>query len=76
MPPAHLQALARRLDFPVLAINSFDNASGELTFPPSRTVERGGLRIGIIGIAATIVDKTMPSQFSTGIRLTPARPCR
>lgn len=32
-------------------------------------VERGGLRIGIIGIAATIIDKTMPPKFHEGIRL-------
>lgn len=68
--PRHLQALAAQLSYPLLAINCFDRATGELVFPPTRVVERGGLRIGIIGIAATIVDKTMPPQFSTGVRLT------
>ena len=33
-------------------------------------VERAGLRIGVIGIAATIVDKTMPASFSEGLRFT------
>ncbi|MBI0537002.1 bifunctional metallophosphatase/5'-nucleotidase [Roseomonas sp. KE2513] len=68
--PAHLQTLANQLSYPLLAINCFDKETGELVFTPTRVVERGGLRIGIIGIAATIVDKTMPPHFSTGIRLT------
>ena len=68
--PQHLKDLVSRLSYPLLAINCFDKETGELTFPPTRVVERGGLRIGIIGIAATIVDKTMPPQFSTGVRLT------
>lgn len=71
--PAHLQALAAELSYPVLAINCFDQATGELSFPPSRMVCRGGVQVGIIGIAATIVDKTMPAHFSTGIRLTLGR---
>lgn len=68
--PDHLRRLVGRLDYPLLAINCYDKDSGALSFPPSRIVERGGLRIGVIGIAATIVDKTMPPHFSTGIRLT------
>ncbi|MDT7953020.1 MAG: 5'-nucleotidase C-terminal domain-containing protein [Acetobacteraceae bacterium] len=71
--PAHLQALAAELSYPVLANNCFDQATGELSFPPSRMVTRGGVRVGVIGIAATIVDKTMPAHFSTGIRLTLGR---
>jgi sulfur-oxidizing protein SoxB len=68
--PDHLRRIVERLDYPLLAINCYDKESGSLSFPPSRIVERGGLRIGVIGIAATIVDKTMPPHFSTGIRLT------
>lgn len=33
-------------------------------------IERGGVRGGIIGIAATILDKTMPPQFIEGLRFT------
>jgi sulfur-oxidizing protein SoxB len=68
--PAHLKSLVSRLPYPFLAINCYDKETGDLTFPPTRVVERGGLRIGIIGVAATIVDKTMPPQFSTGIEFT------
>lgn len=67
--PQHLRKMAELLNYPVLAINCYAQGTGELFLPPVRIVERGGVRVGIIGIAATIVDKTMPSQFSTGIRL-------
>lgn len=33
-------------------------------------IERSGVRIGVIGIAATILDKTMPPKFSEGLRFT------
>jgi 2',3'-cyclic-nucleotide 2'-phosphodiesterase (5'-nucleotidase family) len=80
--PPHFQMLAARLEYPMLAINCYDKQSGELYFPPSTVVERGGLRIGIIGIAATIIDKSMPLHFSEGLRFTsgceelPAEICR
>jgi sulfur-oxidizing protein SoxB len=66
--PEQLRRIAGRLSYPLLAINCYDKETGRLSFPPSRVVERGGLRIGVIGIAATIVDKTMPPHFSTGVR--------
>lgn len=68
--PAQLQALAQRLTYPVLAVNCFDRASGRLTFPPYRIVERAGMRIAILGIACNIVDKTMPASYSEGLRFT------
>ena len=58
--PEHFRALATRLTYPVLAINCYEAASDRLVFAPTRVVERGGVRIGIVGIAATIVDKSMP----------------
>lgn len=71
--PAHLRALAKSLSYPLLAINCYEKESGRLVFPPSRVVERAGLRVGIVGIAATIVDKGMPPAFSEGIRFTLGR---
>lgn len=71
--PAHLRALAKSLSYPLLAINCYETESGRLVFPPSRVVERAGLRVGIVGIAATIVDKSMPPAFSEGIRFTLGR---
>lgn len=65
-----LQDLAARLDHPLLALNCYRKDTGALAYPPSILLERGGLRVGIIGIAATIIDKTMPQHFSEGLRFT------
>lgn len=66
--PAGVRRLAAQLAYPILAINCYDRASGELAFAPYRIVERGGLRVALIGIASNIVDKTMPPSFSEGLR--------
>ena len=68
--PEHFFGLAGRLNYPMLAINCYDTASGDRPFAPSTIVERAGLRIGVIGIAATIIDKTMPKHFSEGLWFT------
>ena len=58
------------LSYPMLAINVYETASGRLFFQPYTIKELGGLRIGVIGIASNIVDKTMPPSFSTGLSFT------
>ena len=68
--PKHFEEMSRRLSHPMLAINCYDKLTGERPFPASIVVERAGLRIGIIGIAATIIDKSMPPHFSEGLRFT------
>ncbi|MBD3286472.1 bifunctional metallophosphatase/5'-nucleotidase [candidate division WOR-3 bacterium] len=65
--PERFKELAGQLSYPILAINCYHEASDELVFEPYRINEIGGLRVGVIGIAATIVDKVMPSEFSKGI---------
>jgi 2',3'-cyclic-nucleotide 2'-phosphodiesterase (5'-nucleotidase family) len=64
---------AARLGYPMLAINVYDKETGGRIFPHFIVKEIGGLRIGIIGIASNIVDKTMPQSFSAGIRFTLGR---
>ncbi len=44
----------------MLAINVYDQATKERLFPPYSVKEIGGLRVGLVGIASNIVDKTMP----------------
>ena len=39
-------------------------------FKGSIVLPRLGLRVGVIGIAATIIDKSMPPHFSEGLRFT------
>lgn len=68
--PKHFEDLVAQLDHPMLAINCYEKGSGKRPFPASMVVERTGARIGIIGIAATIIDKSMPKHFSEGIRFT------
>lgn len=66
--PARVEQLARELPYPILAANIYREASGDLFMPAATIVERAGLRIGLIGLACPIVDKTMPPQFSEGLR--------
>ena len=68
--PKRFQTIARQLNYPVLAINCYDDATGERVFDPYIIREANGIRVGIIGIAATIVDKVMPPHFSEGLHFT------
>lgn len=65
--PEQFRSVAGRLGYPVLADNCYDDATGDLIFPPYTVCETDDLMVGVIGIAATIVDKTMPDSFSKGI---------
>ena len=68
--PDKLKELTGKLDYPLLAINGYHEESDERAFQPSLVVTRGGVKVGIIGIAAYIIDKTFPKRFSTGLRFT------
>lgn len=57
-------------NYPMLANNVFDKATKKLVFPAYAIKEIGGLRVGLIGTASNIVDKTMPPSFSEGIYFT------
>lgn len=58
------------LNYPMLANNVFFKVTNKLVFQSYIIKEIGGLRIGLIGIASNIVDKTMPPSFSEGIYFT------
>lgn len=68
--PDKFKALVDELDYPMLAINCYEKESDELVFPPYEIKELNGLKIGVIGIAATIIDKVMPKHFSEGLYFT------
>lgn len=68
----HLE-LAGQLNHPLLTINGYYTDSNEPAFQPHRVVQRGGIIVGIIGIAAYIIEKTFPAQASTGLRFTLGR---
>ena len=68
--PEQLRKLAGELSYPLLACNVYDKESHTLVFPAYKVYETGALRVGVIGIASTIVDKTMPPSFSKGLYFT------
>lgn len=68
--PENFLEITEELNYPMLAINIYDEKSDELLFDPYLIKEYGNLKVGVIGIAATIVDKVMPDWFSEGIYLT------
>lgn len=68
--PEHLVDYAGDLDYPLLAINCYYEDTDKSVFDPYKIVEKNGVEVGLIGIAATIVDKTMPDHFSEGIYFT------
>ncbi len=71
--PAHVERLAGMLDHPLLAANCYRKSDGSRPFPATTICEAAGLRIGVIGLAATIIDKSMPPHFSEGVRFTDGR---
>src|SRR5699024_6184091 len=68
--PQHVETLVSGLIYPMLACNCYDEETEKLVFPSHMVVERGGLNIGVIGIAEHIIDKTMPAHFSEGVYFT------
>ena len=68
--PSHLKKLTQKLNYPLLAVNCYQEKNDKLVYPPYTTLAKGNLLIGVIGVAATIVDKVMPSHFSQGIYFT------
>lgn len=68
--PKAFMSLLDKIDYPMLAINCYDKNTDELLFDPYIIKEIGGIKVGIIGIAATIIDKTMPEHFSQGLYFT------
>ncbi|MHB0987650.1 MAG: bifunctional metallophosphatase/5'-nucleotidase [Bellilinea sp.] len=68
--PLTFKQRAAELNYPMLAINVYDQATKERLFPPYSVKEIGGLRIGLVGVASNIVDKTMPPSYSEGLHFT------
>jgi len=58
------------LNFPTLAINVFEQKSKKLIFPPYYVKEIAGLKLGLVGVASNIIDKTMPPSYSKGLEFT------
>jgi sulfur-oxidizing protein SoxB len=61
------------LNYPMLANNVYHKETKKPVYQSYTVKEIGGLRIGLVGIASNIVDKTMPPSFSKGISFTLGR---
>ena len=68
--PKHLDKLLGRLNYPMLAANVYSKETKQLVYAPVLITEVGGMKIGVIGLACNIVDKSMPASFSEGIYFT------
>ena len=67
--PAQLKKLASELNYPILGINVY-NENNTLFLPPYLITEVENQKIAVIGICSNIIDKTMPKQFSEGLKIT------
>ena len=67
--PVQLKKLAASLNYPVLGINVY-NEDDSLFLPPYLITETDDVKIAVIGICSNIIDKTMPENFSEGLRIT------
>ncbi len=58
------------LNYPMLANNVYEKETKKQIYQSYAIKEMNGLKVGIIGIASNIVDKTMPPSYSEGIFFT------
>lgn len=68
--PEAFNSLVDLLTYPMLAINCYKKKTDELAYEPYIIKEINGVKVAIIGIAATIIDKVMPAHFSQGLYFT------
>jgi 2',3'-cyclic-nucleotide 2'-phosphodiesterase (5'-nucleotidase family) len=68
--PKVFQQRVAELNYPMLANNVYDKETKKQVYRSYAVKEIDGLRIGLVGIASNIVDKTMPPSYSEGIYFT------
>ncbi len=67
--PEQLQKINEQLNFPILGCNVFTE-DGSNFLQPTELFEKEGLKIGVIGICAMIIDKVMPEKMGKGLKFT------
>lgn len=67
--PERLQEISGQLTFPILGCNVYKE-DGSNFLKPTMMYEKGGIKIGVIGICAMIVDKVMPEKMGKGLKFT------
>ncbi|KJR46751.1 5'-nucleotidase [Desulfosporosinus sp. I2] len=71
--PKVLKERAAELNYPLLAANIYHQENGQYFLQPYLVKNINGLKIGIIGLASNIVDKTMPASYREGLTFTNGR---
>ena len=67
--PEQLKKILSQLKYPMLGINVY-NTDGTLFLKPYTIVTVGEIKVGVVGICSNIIDKTMPKNFSEGLKIT------
>lgn len=67
--PEQLQKISNQLTFPILGCNVY-REDGSNFLQPTALYEKEGVKIGVIGICAMIVDKVMPEKMGEGLKFT------
>jgi len=67
--PEQLQKINEQLNFPILGCNVFTE-DGENFLQATALFETEGVKIGVVGICAMIVDKVMPKKMSGDLKFT------
>lgn len=67
--PKQLQKINDQLNFPILGCNVFREDDSNF-LQPTEIFKKNGVKIGVIGICAMIVDKVMPEKMSEGLKFT------
>lgn len=67
--PEQLKNILSQLNYPMLGINVY-NTDGTLFLKPYTIVVVDEIKVGVVGICANIIDKTMPDNFSKGLKIT------
>jgi S-sulfosulfanyl-L-cysteine sulfohydrolase len=71
--PKVLKEIEGKLNYPILAANIYHQENREYFLKPYIVKNINSLKIGIIGLASNIVDKTMPPSYSEGLIFTDGR---
>lgn len=68
-----MQEIARKLNHSLLACNCHREGSDECLFSPTAVFERGGIKVGVVGIGAYLIDAAFPPDVSQGVYFTLGR---
>jgi 5'-nucleotidase len=66
--PAAMKKLAGTAHFPYIAANALDAATGEPVLPPYVVVQRGGVKVGFIGVTTRASGRWLKPEYAGQLR--------